>query len=191
MPQPQNPHDPGTASASVERRLVELRRRHAIDVLPLANWRAATEGGAPADIAEGDAWPTGRGGVTFERHTVTIPAEWPLADVRLDLDIGGEAEVTLHSRYGPETHRIGPGGSALTPPTRAFGIRILARATEAEPRLGPTALRLVDPEFGAALARLQAEADPAARERALSAWELRTTTRPAGGVEPGTEGTPT
>jgi len=191
MQHPANPPDPGDGPVSVDRRLIALRRRHAIDVLPLANWRATRDGGGAADIAEGEPWPTGIGAVSFERHTVTIPASWPLADVRLDLDLGGGAEVTLHSRYGRETHRIGAGGSALTPPTRAFGIRIVGHATGVAPRLGATVLLLVDPELGAALARLESEADPTALDHELSVWERRPVGRPTAETDPGTAAPPT
>jgi hypothetical protein len=122
----------------------------AIDVLPLANWKATSATAGVVEIAEGEAWPPGPT-VAFERHTVTVPAAWPLADVRLELDVGAEGVAVLHSRLGIERHPIGPAAPPLRAPTRAFGLRIEARrpsqavddATVA-PRLGTTRLVLLE-----------------------------------------------
>ncbi len=179
-------HD-GAVPASLELRLLALRRRYAIDVQPLAKWRATPAGGDEIEIAEGDPWPTGAVSVAFDRHTVTIPSPWPLADVRLDLDVGGDADVVLHSRFGRSMHRILAGGGALPAPARAFGIRIDAHAAGGAARLGATRLLLVGPDVGDALARIEAEPDPDVRERALLAWELRAGAN-AGPPPAGTDG---
>jgi hypothetical protein len=142
--------------------LDELRRRSVIDTLALANWRAASAMAGVAEIAEGDPWPPGDP-VVFERHTVTVPAEWPLADVRLDLDPGCDGDVRLHSRLGQERHRVGPGRPWLPVPTRAFGIRLEAQPSPAEtgdaPRFGRTCLVRLHPQRLALHTRLSAEAD--------------------------------
>lgn len=151
-------------------RIAALWRRDAIDVLALANWKVSTAGAALAEaveIAEGEPWPSTDARVAFERHTATIPADWPLADVRLDLDVGADATVVLHSRHGIERHRIARGGSTLAPPTRAFGIQIVAEARDAvaspgtasRPHLGATRLLLTTPDAAAELAQLEAEAE--------------------------------
>ena len=93
-----------------------------IDVLTLANWKAWSAAAGTVEIAMGDPWPAGDT-VAFERHTVTIPAAWPLGAVRLEIDAGGPGHAELHSRLGRERHPVGPDAPALPVPTRAFGIR--------------------------------------------------------------------
>jgi hypothetical protein len=128
----------------------EHPERRVIDALTLANWKATTASAGTVEIAQGEPWPPGDA-VAFERHTVTVPATWPLADVRLELDVGADAVAVLHSRLGVERHPTGPAAPPLRTPTRAFGLRIEARraSPSAEdgaggPRLGTTRLVLLE-----------------------------------------------
>jgi hypothetical protein len=190
---PMNPPSPtpdlDLRLSELRQALDELRCRSVIDTLALANWKASSAMADVTEIAEGDPWPPGDP-VVFERHTVTIPADWPLGDVRLDLDPGGEGDVRLHSRLGPERHRVGTDTPWLPVPTRAFGIRLEARpspaATGEAPRLGRTRLVRLDPQRLALHMRLSAEADavggalaagadPAALEARLADVEVELT----------------
>jgi hypothetical protein len=129
---------------------VEHPERRVIDALTLANWKATTTSAGTVEIAQGEPWPPG-GAVAFERHTVTVPAPWPLADVRLELDVGADAVAVLHSRLGVERHPIGAAAPPLRTPTRAFGLRIEAHRAPPSvddgtggPHLGTTRLVLLE-----------------------------------------------
>lgn len=63
--------------------------------LILANW---TFDGAPIRI--GAAWPNLEGQHAFRCECFEVPADWDLADTRLELDVGGES--LLHILYGHE-----------------------------------------------------------------------------------------
>jgi hypothetical protein len=124
--------------------------RPVIDSLPLANWKATSAAAGTVEIAQGEPWPLGAT-IAFERHTVTVPASWPLADVRLELDVGAEAVAILHSRLGVERHPIGPDEPPLRAPTRAFGLRVEAHRSAPAvdqgtfvPRFGTTRLVLLE-----------------------------------------------
>ncbi len=136
-----------SAAAGMDRAGIEHGGRPVIDELLVAHWKATPEGGEPVEITAGTPWPATGARVGFDRHTVTVPAEWPLDDVRLELDVGSEASVTMHSRFGIESHRIDRGGGALVPPARAFGIRIAAEppASGALAVFGATRLVLLGP----------------------------------------------
>ena len=85
----------------------------------LAGWRdrahldldAWTFEGAP--LALGQPWPR-RGGVVRLAHpSVDVPDGWPLTETRLELDLGGEALLTLvftdgHERFGLDPWARGP-----------------------------------------------------------------------------------
>jgi hypothetical protein len=131
-------------------RPTEHAERLVADALALANWKATTVSADAVEIAEGEPWPPGDA-VAFERHTVTVPAAWPLADVRLQLDVGADGVAILHSRLGVERHPIGPAAPPVRAPTRAFGLRIEARRASRAvddgtggPRLGTTQLVLLE-----------------------------------------------
>src|SRR5579862_6654929 len=69
-----------------------------------------TVDGAP--IGKGEAWPTRQGVVHFDA-TAEAPAHWPLEDIRLELNLGGEGLITL-----------GPGGSfGLDPFHQQFPVK--------------------------------------------------------------------
>jgi alpha-mannosidase len=65
-------------------------------------------------IAVGERWPDRHGVHTLTSGRVTVPRDWALNDVRLDLDLGGEGLVGIHyddeitSRFGldPYHHRL-------------------------------------------------------------------------------------
>jgi hypothetical protein len=128
---------------------VEQPERRVQDALALANWKVTTTSAGTVEIAQGEPWPPGDA-VAFERHTVTVPATWPLADVRLELDVGADAVAVLHSRLGVERHRIGTAAPPLRTPTRAFGLRIEAHRPPPSddgtggPLLGTTRLILLE-----------------------------------------------
>src|SRR4051812_421839 len=71
----------------------------------LHHWRdraAAQIGGWTIDgapIARGDAWPH-RQGVLHFSAVAEVPNEWPTAEARLQLDLGGESLVTLCNEAG-------------------------------------------------------------------------------------------
>jgi alpha-mannosidase len=69
----------------IERRLPELRFWIDRAFVDLDGWRCNGE-----PIALGQPWPVRDGLVTFERSDISVPADWPLEDCRLDLDLGGE-----------------------------------------------------------------------------------------------------
>ena len=74
----------------LRKRLVELDRWIVRQSIALDGW---TFDGAP--IGAGQPWPTREGVVAFRCPSVTVPADWPLEDVRLDLDLGGEGLARL------------------------------------------------------------------------------------------------
>jgi alpha-mannosidase len=171
MPSPIDPHDPRTPEqrlAHVRARLGDLRAWRVRDALPLGNWRATPEGGEPVAIAEGDAWPTRTGVVAFDRHTVTFPAEWPLADVRLELDAGGEALAILHSKFGQRAFGLDPYHRELAVPALAFGLRIEAVARRPfgepvpDPRFGTTRVVWLDADVERLVHRLDVVAEAVA-----------------------------
>ena len=81
---------------TLDQRRDRLRQRLA----ELEAWRVrarASIGGWSCDglpIALGAAWPSREGARRFTAHA-TAPADWPLEDIRLRLDLGGESLVTL------------------------------------------------------------------------------------------------
>lgn len=70
-------------------RTAELSHWRLRAVLAIQNW---TFGGE--DIAIGQAWPHRKGVVHFASQA-TVPADWPLEETRLQLDLGGESLITL------------------------------------------------------------------------------------------------
>jgi len=96
-----------------------------------------------AAICVGAAWPQ-LDGIRRFNATASAPAEWPLAETRLRLDIGGESFVTL-SYDGGESENFGldPYHDELPLLGRAFGVEIesVARAPFGQPARAPTLAR--------------------------------------------------
>jgi alpha-mannosidase len=74
----------------LERRLAELALWTVRAEIPLDGWTFAD-----APIAHGAAWPTRDGVVAIARPDVEVPADWPLEETRLDIDLGGEGLLRL------------------------------------------------------------------------------------------------
>ena len=74
----------------LRRRLEELELWTVQAAIPLEGWTFNKE-----PLAHGAAWPTREGVVTFATGNVEVPADWPLEDARLDLDLGGEGLVRI------------------------------------------------------------------------------------------------
>jgi alpha-mannosidase len=121
----------------------------------LAGWRdrahADLDGwtcdGVPLGL--GAPWPRRDGVVRLAHPEVSVPDAWPLAETRLDLDLGGEALLTL--RFGDGHERFG-----LDPYHRRFPLR--------GPRLSIEAEAVARQPFGVP------EPDPRVR-RARLVWE--------------------
>jgi alpha-mannosidase len=168
-----DPHDPRSAAqrlAHLRARLADLRAWRVRDAMPLGHWRATPAGGEPVEIAEGDPWPAREGDadngvVAFDRHTVTFPADWPLADVRLELDAGGEGLALVHSKFGKRAFGLDPYHRELAVPALAFGLRLEAVARRPfgepvpDPRFGVTRLLRLDPDVEALATRLAVVAE--------------------------------
>ncbi|WP_159592586.1 alpha-mannosidase [Chelativorans xinjiangense] len=82
---------------NVEQRITRLRKRLAelelwIDreSFPLEGW---TFNGRP--LALGTPWPTRDGVAAFSHGDAQVPADWPLEESRLDLNLGGEGLVRI------------------------------------------------------------------------------------------------
>src|SRR5260221_11531568 len=96
---------PMHALLSIEKRLARLRRRrdeiaawHDREVASIEAW---TFDGSP--IARGGRWPDVVGVHRFESGPFEVPKEWPLAEVRLALDVGGESLLQIQYTNGRET----------------------------------------------------------------------------------------
>lgn len=72
------------------RRLGEFAAWRIAETRPVGGW---TFDGEP--IALGDAWPDKVGVHRFVGGPFEVPADWPLADARLALDVGGEALLAI------------------------------------------------------------------------------------------------
>ncbi len=102
----------------LRKRLIELDQWTVRQTVTLDGW---TFNGAP--IAHGQPWPTREGVVTFRCPPVSVPADWPLEAVRLDLDLGGEGLVRL--TYDVDTHAafaVDPNHQRLHLEGRSFSI---------------------------------------------------------------------
>ncbi|MDF1521352.1 MAG: glycoside hydrolase family 38 C-terminal domain-containing protein [Trueperaceae bacterium] len=175
MTDPHDPRNPAQRLAHLRARLGDLRAWRVRDAMPLGHWRATPLGGEPVEIAAGDPWPTregvvgdgtvGDGLVAFDRHTVTFPADWPLADVRLELDAGGEGLALVHSKFGKHAFGLDPYHRELAVPALAFGLRLEAVARRPfgepvpDPRFGVTRLLRLDRDVEALATRLAVVAE--------------------------------
>jgi alpha-mannosidase len=96
----------------LERRVEELALWTARRSIPLDRWSFND-----TPISLGEAWPTRQGVATFAHGEVSVPADWPLDEVRLDLDLGGEGLVRLSYASGASE------AFGLDPNHRRFGLR--------------------------------------------------------------------
>ena len=84
-------------------RLEELACWRVRESVAVTGW---TLDGAP--VAVGDAWPERKGVHRFAARA-EVPADWPLAETRLALDLGGEGLVTLsHAGDDPVSFGVDP-----------------------------------------------------------------------------------
>jgi alpha-mannosidase len=129
--------------------------------LPLREWRVAAGDGEGRPIAVGDPWPTRQGVLRFEHGPVRVPEDWPLADTRLLLDVGGEARVLLDHGDRVQTCGSDPYHRALPVGGRSFTLRVeavardLFGAPQRDARLRTAFLALQDPELAAFLVELR------------------------------------
>ncbi|MDK4739997.1 glycoside hydrolase family 38 C-terminal domain-containing protein [Rhizobium sp. CNPSo 3464] len=84
-------------------RTAELSHWRERAVLPIHHWTFEGE-----DIAIGQAWPHRKGVVHFASQA-NVPADWPLEETRLQLDLGGESLITLaYQGGGSESFGLDP-----------------------------------------------------------------------------------
>jgi alpha-mannosidase len=74
----------------LQRRLTELELWTVRAALPLDGW---SFNGAP--LPAGAPWPTRDGLATLAHPEVEVPADWPLDEARLDVDLGGEGLLRI------------------------------------------------------------------------------------------------
>ena len=96
----------------LRRRLEELELWTVQAALPIDRWTFNKE-----PLAHGVAWPTREGVVTLAFDMVEVPADWPLEECRLDLDLGGEGLVRISYANGDAD------GFGLDPNHQRFPLR--------------------------------------------------------------------
>ena len=96
----------------LRRRLEELELWTVQAALPIDRWTFNKE-----PLAHGVAWPTREGVVTLAFDMVEVPADWPLEESRLDLDLGGEGLVRISYANGDAD------GFGLDPNHQRFPLR--------------------------------------------------------------------
>ena len=74
----------------LRKRLTELELWTVRSTVPLDDW---TFNGKPLSL--GSPWPTRDGVAVIAHGEVSVPADWPLDQARLDIDLGGEGLVTI------------------------------------------------------------------------------------------------
>ncbi len=100
----------------------------------LACWRAREHvdlerwsfGGAP--LALGAAWPQRDGVQTLGHPEVGVPEHWPLDEAELELDLGGEALLTLHYQTGQQRFGLDPYHQRFPLSERQFRLEVEAVA---------------------------------------------------------------
>ncbi|MGM4912913.1 alpha-mannosidase [Rhizobium sp. 768_B6_N1_8] len=128
-------------SLTIAQRLDRLKVRTA----ELAHWRDRqsividgwTFDGEP--IAHDQDWPHRKGTVHFAA-SATVPRDWPIEKVRLQLDLGGESLITLHYSGGQaETFGLDPYHQEFPIKAREFSITTdsVARFPFGEPNRAP------------------------------------------------------
>ena len=111
-------------SSTIEQRRQRLRVRQdesgswrVKQRLPIAGWTCE---GKP--IAHGGAWPTAEGVVHFAAKA-DVPADWPLEETRLSLNLGGEGLIRLDYADGAhKTFGVDPYHEEFPVEARAFSI---------------------------------------------------------------------
>jgi alpha-mannosidase len=81
----------------LEKRAEELGFWTVRRAIPLDHWLFNGE-----PISHGDLWPTREGVAAFSHGEVPVPADWPLDDARLELDLGGEGLVRISYASGAD-----------------------------------------------------------------------------------------
>jgi alpha-mannosidase len=109
----------------LDARIAEILCWRERETEPITNWRCD---GRPLSL--GEPWPPHDAPVAFTA-AAEVPAHWPLAEVRLRLDVGGESLLTLdEDGFGPASFGLDPNHQEF--PLRARRFRI---ETESVPRL--------------------------------------------------------
>jgi alpha-mannosidase len=133
----------------LRKRLIELEQWTVRQTAPIDGW--TFNGGA---IAQGAPWPTREGVVTFRSPSVSVPADWPLDETRLELDLGGEGLVRLAYAGGTRAaFGLDPNHRRFHLEERSFviGAECVARLPFGVPnrdaRLETAALVWIDPEL--------------------------------------------
>lgn len=101
---------------------------------PLTGW---TVDGSP--IAIGGAWPTSEGTLSFA-VSGQVPQDWPLADTRLRLDLGGESLITISDNAGQsQSFGLDPNHREFRLPSHRFSLasKTVARLPFGEPVRNP------------------------------------------------------
>ena len=102
----------------VRKRVSELEFWVARQVLPLNHWTLNGQ-----SHALGQAWPGIDGIFRFAHPAVTIPGDWPLANVRVRLDLGGEGLLTMKGDDGiGKTRGLDPYHTSFAVPGDRFAI---------------------------------------------------------------------
>lgn len=102
--------------------------------VPVQGW---TVDGMP--IALGAAWPSSEGTLAFA-VSAEVPKDWPLSDVRLRLDLGGESLITITDAAGQQrSFGLDPNHREFVLPSHAFTLtsRSVARLPFGEPVRNP------------------------------------------------------
>ena len=139
-----------------QHRIERLRRR--LEELDLWAVRAgvALEGWSfnDAPLAHGAAWPTRDGVAALALDGIEVPADWPLEEARLDVDLGGEGLLRIaYADGGDDAFGLDPNHQRFPLKARRFAVRaeMVARLPFGVPnrdaRLARARLVRIDPEL--------------------------------------------
>ena len=146
----------------IETRVGEMRLWRNRAHFELREWESDGE-----RLSPGDPWPRVDGLVRFAHPEVVVPAEWPLGDVRLQLDFGGEGVLRLLYGEGREVWGLDVEHQEWPLRDRRFSVeveavaRLLLGRPNAGARLERSRLVVVEPgiqRLSAALAAISATA---------------------------------